>query len=503
MKKHCVKGMNFRWRSGCFKNYLKFIYNKMFKMKIGKQIGIDNINMASSNQSTEKKNKRALPTIALMGILAVFLFYTTFLAMHLQPGIVPDEPYRYEVSRYFSQTWGIPQDVPIAVEYGDNLSRNPFLGYWLFGRIIQFENWVAPGSTAFQQLVWLRLVNSLFALGTLIVTYFIAKALIKNPWLQVLPVFLLANTLMFAFLAGGVSYDNPTNLACALGILFLVRVLNGKDFLQNSLGWLIALSIATLIKYSVLPLLAITFVIWVVFIVRNPGSLKSVKPKTWPQYLLISVMLLLVLGNVWLYGGNLIKFHSVLPNCTDTYSDEICQQSHWIARRNEIGLPQKLSIRQAVELGYPEPIRYFFDVWAKEMFSKIFGILGHKVYFPIVISYFQIAFLWLALLSSRYIRKPSYRSINLFLLVAAYAAVLLYLNYNTELEYGFKHVALQGRYFFPVISLAMVMVGMLLEKVDNKIVRRLTILALILLFLYGSPIRFFWYQDSVFMDWFV
>lgn len=455
-------------------------------------------------KSDQKKNFWInWPIIGLVIILAIFLFYSNYLAMNLKTGIIPDEPYRYEVSQYFSHTLGVPKDVPIAVVYGDNLSRNPFLGYWIFGRVLNFVTWVTPESTDFQQLVWLRLVNSLFAVGTLIVTYLMSKELIKNRWMQLLPVFFLANTLMFVFLAGGVNYDNPTNLLCALGIYYLVRILGGKDFLKNTCGWLVSLMVASLIKYAILPLILFTTIIWLVYVINHKGILKTLKPERWQQYLLLAICAVFMIGNLWLYGGNLLQFHSLIPKCTDTYSKEICQESVYIVRFAELGLPERLTLMGAFRQGYPEPIRYLFEVWIPEMLARIFGIMGHKTYFPIVISYFQIAFYWLILLGVRNIRKPGYRSINLVLLILAYAAVLFVMNYQDELAYGFKQVAFQGRYFFPVISLAFVMVGKLLENVKNKYVRLATIIGLVLLFLYGSPIRFFWYRESVFFDWFV
>jgi hypothetical protein len=78
------------------------------------------------------------------------------------------------------------------------------------------------------------------------------------------------------------------------------------------------------------------------------------------------------------------------------------------------------------------------------------------------------------------------------------------INYDTELAYGFyKYVALQGRYLFPVISIGFVLVTYAIEQVKNKFVQLSTVMALVVLFLYSGPIRFIWYHDSVFANWFV
>ena len=459
--------------------------------------------MNQTQVGAEKRSRLGWPEIILALILLFYLLNSLYLSFNLQPAIIPDEPYRYEIARYFADTWGIPKDVPIAAKYGDNLARNPSLGYWIFGRVINLESWIAPESTEFQQLTWLRVFNSCFALGVLILTYCLSKEMIKNSWLQLLPVFLLANTMMFAFLAGGVSYDNPTNFACALGALFFIRILKGEKILSNSLGWLISLLIATLIKYSVAPLLLFTAIIWIINIVRKPGNWISFKPNRWQEYVWITILAALIIGNVLLYGGNLIKFHSLTPDCSDTYSNEICQDSVFVVRQKELGLPEKLTIRQALSQGYPEPIRYFFEVWVRIMSERVFGIAGHKTYYPTVISYYEIAFYWLAFLGFRYVRKINTVIASSLAIILSYAAVLFVMNYNNELVYGFLHIAFQGRYFFPVIGLAYVLVGFILEKVDNKILKVVTIVALLVLFLYGGPIRFFWFRNSVFFDWFI
>ncbi|MDY6994341.1 MAG: phospholipid carrier-dependent glycosyltransferase, partial [Pseudomonadota bacterium] len=351
----------------------------------------------------------------------------------------------------------------------------------------------------------LRMVNSLFALGTVIITYLISKELIKNKWWQLLPVFMLTNTLMFVFLSGGVSYDNPTNFVCALGLLFFIRVLNHKDFTMNSLGWMISIGIGALIKHSVLPLAAILGIIWIVYMIRNKSKIQCPDLRNNPSFFVLAAILLIVLGfNIYLYGVNLIKFQSIRPSCYDTFSKEICDNSVFVKRHNEMALPEKLTIITAFQKGYPEPIRFLFEWWIPEMIKRVFGIMGEKDYFPIIISYFKIAFYWMFFLGFRYIKKPSFKTVALSSIVGFYALVLFIMNYNSELAYGFyKFVALQGRYIFPVISIAFVLSTYILTKVTNKYLQIGTLVATIALFLYGGPIRFFWYYDTVFKNWFI
>ena len=449
---------------------------------------------------------KILPKLTLGLLLVVFTLYSVFLALNLRSGSVPDEGYRFGVSQAFAETWGIPAEIPLTHTTGEEAHRNPFMGYWIFGRALNVINLINPVSTDWQELVALRIVNVIFALGAVIVTYLISKEIIQNKWLQLLPVFMLTNTLMFVFLSGGVSYDNPTNFFSALGIYFFIRSLKNKKFVLNSLAWITSIAFGALIKHTVLPLAAAMFVIWLIFAIKNRKEISWTKPDKKFLFYGLLLLLLIVLGlNVYLYGVNLIRFQTLKPSCFDTFSKEICDQSVFVIRARELGLPQKLTLAEAFKQGYPDPIRFIFDIWIREMLKRIFGIMGSlDNYFPINVTYFHIALYWLVLLAFRYLKKVPNLIKSLILIFAFYAVVLIYTNYDSELAYGFyKYVALQGRYIFPVIGIAYVLSTYVVEQVKNKFLKFSTIAALIALFFYSGPIRFILYHDTVFLNWFV
>ena len=444
--------------------------------------------------------------LAFILILIVFSAYSLFLATHLQTAIIPDETYRFEVSTYFADTFGIPGDVPIAYSSGDNLYRNPYLGYWLYGRAINIFQLFQPSATEWQTLVALRIFNWLFALGTVIFIYGLSKELISNKWWQLLPVFMLTNTLMFVFLSGGVNYDNPTVFVCAVAITFFVRALKKEKYVNSSLAWAVFIAAACLIKYSILPLALVMGIIWLVDFIKNKKALelRPIKEWHWGTIVLFVVFIGLVSLNIALYVVNLVKFHAITPDCVDTFPQEVCDSSFFGIRHNEMALPEKLTLIGAFKQGHPEPVRYFFDEWVREMLKRIYGIMGEKNYFPINIAYFHIAFFWILLLGFRYIKKPDFSRISLAAIFIFYMLVLVAMNYNTELAYGFnKYIALQGRYLFPVIGIGYVLITHILTKTTNKVLRWGTLVALVGLFLYSGPIRFIWYYGSVFTDWFI
>ena len=460
------------------------------------------------NQSdTHKKQstlwQRVNHRFVLVLIILVFAAYSVYIATHLLRDIVPDEPYHLALSQGFAGTWGIPEDVPLASSAGHAVRRNPFLAYWIFGRSLDFLNLVLPNPSPWQQLVALRLVNVAFSIGTVVFTYLFSRQLIRHKWWSLLPVFVLTNTLMFVLLSGGVSYDNPANFLSIAGIYFLLRVLQKEDFLFNSLGWLIFISLGTLTKETILPLALAMAVVWIIFMIKNRVD---IKPRVFRNVWSISLLILLALAaaaNFALYGLNLIQHGSLTPSCRDYYSDEFCENTAFALRREELALDEEPTLLQAFRQGYPEPVRYAFDTWIRAMLMKIFGIMGGaKAYYPIGIAYYHILLYWYLALAIRYFKKGSFTLFSLAGIFGFYALTLFIKNYDIELAYGFIQVALQGRYIFPVIGLAYGLAAYGLMKVPNSWVRWGTLVITLLLFLYGGPLRFILYNQSVFADWF-
>jgi len=91
----------------------------------------------------------------------------------------------------------------------------------------------------------------------------------------------------------------------------------------------------------------------------------------------------------------------------------------------------------------------------------------------------------------------------LALLLLLYAGILLLMNYNSELVYGFKNIAMQGRYIFPVIGIATILMTRILEFVKSKTVLWLTVSMTILLFFVSGPIKFLVHSQTIFIDWFI
>jgi hypothetical protein len=445
-----------------------------------------------------------LPKLVLIIVLVVFFSYSVFLAINLKSGLIPDENAHFVFSKHYSTTWGIPPDVTETYQLGWYIQQNPFLYYYVNGRIINIAEFAAPNITERQLLVTLRVVSAIFALGTAVVCYLLSKKIIKHRWWQLLPVFLLTNTLMFVYLSGGVNYDNLANLLSMAAIYFLVRVLDHDPFVRNSLGWMICVFSGTLVKYPILPLALAMSIVWMIFVFMNRKRLFPIDFIIRGNLFFFILLFAVIAGNLAIYGLNLIAYRTLTPPCNEILAEAQCTLSPYYKRYNKIALEQKLTINQAIESGYPDPITYIFDSWLPNMFYRIFGILGHESYFPAkIIILYRLLFYWIIFLAIRYWRKPNFTHVSLMGIFIFYILVLLITNYDSELVYGFRQIAIQGRYIFPVIGIVYVLLSKVLSLVPSNKIKYATLVVSVVLFLYGGPIKLIRYYDTEFLTWFL
>lgn len=445
--------------------------------------------------------------IAFVILLVVFSSYCLFLALNLKPGLIPDEPAHFVFSKHFSTTLGIPPDTFETYSLGWYIEQNPFLYYWINGRIINLINFIYPKATDFELLISLRLFSVIYAMGIVVFCLLLSKEVIQHKWWQLLPIFLLTNTLMFVFISAGVTYDNLANLFCMAGIYFLVRVLKNKHFQRNSLGWMISISLGTLVKYTILPLALAMSLSWLVYLIRCRRKIFPIMIKGVKTITLSIIFVSLLIGNFLIYGINLIQYQSLTPPCREILLETQCDLSVYNQRHEEMALDKKLTIPESVSQGYPTPLRYIFVDWPYHLLLRSFGLSGHKAYFPYhLISYYQILFYWMAILglfSLIFWGSPSFIGLNLIGITAFYALILLFKDYNSELVYGFRQVAVQGRYFFPVIGPMYVLCTQLIKRTPIRILQVFTLLLTLGLFFYGGPLTLLSGYHTILSDWFL
>lgn len=448
--------------------------------------------------------KKHNETIILLSLLFIFLSFSILTALNLRTGIIPDEIAHFRFSKHYASTLGIPPDVFETYALGWIIEQNPFLYYWINGRIINLIRWIRPNTSDWHVLVILRLVNVSYSLGTAIFCFLLSREVIKKRWWRLLPVFFLTNTLMFVFLSGGVNYDNLANLFSIAGLYFLFRVFNQKDFVSNSLLWIILIALGCLVKYPILPLGFIMTVVWLVYTIKTrPKIIISDIFQLKPILFAISVVILLA-GNFVIYGLNLIRYQSLIPPCREILLESQCEISPYERRYQEIAMEPRLTIRQSMEMGYPNPIFYAGNTWVRIMILRTFGIAGHLSYSPEhLVNFYRIMVYGMILITLIFIKKYNFITYSLIGISAFYSSVLIYQNYTSELVYGFLHIAFQGRYIFPVIGAIYTVIPSVLLSTKNRYLQLGIVNFSILLFISGSPIVVLLRHGYFFMGWFI
>jgi hypothetical protein len=444
--------------------------------------------------------------IIFVALITLFLAYSFFIALQLNRGLIPDEPAHFTFSKHFSTTLGIPPDTYETYSWGWYIEQNPFLYYWINGRIINIIRFTNPNATDNELLVSLRLVSVVYSLCMLFFTYLLSKEVIQHKWWQLLPVFLLTNTLMFVFVSGGVHYDNLANMLSVAGLYFLVKTLKGQNFLLNSFAWMICIALACLVKYPILPLALAMTISWLIFTIRNHKKLLPIKVNVLRTIFLSLTLAILLLVNFSIYGINLIRYQSITPPCREILLESQCEISGYEQRHQEMALDTKLTISESVAAGYPSPFRYVLNDWMYHILLRSFGLSGHRAYFQFeLITYYQILFyliIILVFINLLYWRTFSHLEINLIWIVGFYSLILLLRDYNSELVYGFRQVAVQGRYLFPVIGGIYILFTQSIKLTPIKVLRFSLLIFSIGLYFWGGPLKILIHFRTILAGWF-
>lgn len=449
------------------------------------------------------QNKKS-PKVVVTLVILVFAICALYLAFNLKMGISPDSSYHLEVSQAYSTTLGIPQNTPDTYKWRD-ITRIPYLSLWINGRILNLNEITFN----FNEIFLLRFFNVLASIGTLIFMYLISKKFIKSRWGEILPVFLLSNTLMFVFLSSSINYDNLALFFCTGAIYYFVKYLQNSRVVKNTLYMWVFLLLASLTKEMVLPLAFILVIIWFVILLRKRVLRKEFFKqfrKFVPIFLLLVTIVLVVL-NLKLYGRNVLEYGELVPKCTDILTHEQCLENG-VYYRDIYKIPVVFEgnlteafplIINGERIG---PLRYI-PFWVVETSRKIFGIMGDRSlfmkyeYLPPYFIYFFIGIYLIFKNRKKLITEDkALISISLF-----YMLVLIYYhNYQTYIKQNWKDLALQGRYVFPVLGIMYIIFSKYFLKIKNKKLLRILMGILIVLFLLGNFGYFFVYVPN---DWFM
>ena len=458
----------------------------------------------------------------LISLALYFAARLIFFAVFIAPSVPPDEVTHFALSRIFSKVPLLPSDSPDTYQYG-LVTHIAWLYYWLMGKFMLLNFSGLP------DLVFLRLLNIPFALGTVYYAWRTLRLLTEDRLSQILLVVFMTNTVMFSFLSASVSYDNLANLLATMSVYYLFAFLKNRNGNHLALSALCQLA-GCLTKYSLLPLLLVLNVVLLINEFRNlrlvPSSLAS-----WLRGsglrgigLLLAVVIALAL-NVQLYGGNYLKYRSLAPDMADVLSTESAMKyrtqarnmiftmfkegrvtkekalemtsviTHEGDRGSTVALIEEYDYLKSNRIAPFNPLEYI-PIWIETMCMGIFGIFAHLAMpaggAKILLFLSLLLLSVIGFLREWRPRVDGWLAGYLALVAGCYGVFLMYyINYLTYLEYEATWLSLQGRYIFPVLSPVCVLASIYLMRLCPARGSRLALFAASALIFIFSDFPFF------------
>ncbi|MDF1521151.1 MAG: hypothetical protein P1P73_11835, partial [Brevefilum sp.] len=135
---------------------------------------------------------------------------------------------------------------------------------------------------------------------------------------------------------------------------------------------------------------------------------------------------------------------------------------------------------------------------------RIYGILGFRTYYPQTVQIAHlILFYSILLIAILYYRDFNLKILSFLGILVFYGLVVFLKNLDFEFTFGFRTIALHGRYIFPVISIAYIAFTKVLLSIPRKRFRIPVLILVVGLYFYTGPLTFILHYKDVFSDWFI
>lgn len=410
-------------------------------------------------------------------VIGFFIFEAAWIAVTAVYPQAFDENFHFGVIKIYSHYW-LPflSKQPAGADAYGAVARDPsYLYHYLMSFPYRLIELFTKTQTA--QVIWLRFIDiGFFATGLVLFRKLLIKC--KLPLgLSNLLILLVALIPIVPQLAGQINYDNLlfplVALACLLSFDLIDQVKKRKPQFKTYMSLGIVCLIASMVKYAFLPIFAAIAFFFIYYAIKVYGfKFKDIFKSLWIGYkkssllskvILVSFSVILIGMFIQRDGVNLVKYHSVEPDCAAVLSDKACQAyAPWEA--NQTRHLDKVEHKVVVN---SNPI-YYIGQWIYWMWYRLFfAINGSSSQYenypplplPSAISAISVLIGIVALIKYR---KKLFRSNPYFILLAVissfYIVALLVQGYST---YQFTAVLenMNGRYLVPVLFLLLAMMG--------------------------------------------
>jgi 4-amino-4-deoxy-L-arabinose transferase-like glycosyltransferase len=454
----------------------------------------------------------------IAAILIYFLIRLLYFAVNIAPEIPPDESTHLGIIGLHAEAPLLIDDSPESYRFG-LVTRQPRLYHFMLGKL------AALNVFGMDDVFYLRLINVILAMLTVVAGYRLASRLSENSLVRILFLVMATNTLMFTFIGGAVSYDNLVNLLAVLSVAAFISFIRTERPIDLLL-FLLWNFLGTLTKATFLPL---TLALVALFLFERRRRIRSdlallaglVKAPARMPTVLLAVVILVFGANAWLYGSNLIRYGRPVPGCSQVLELEQCMENRifardWIVsqyRDDKLTFEQALTATSRIdhtgdrdhairllqnERAYrqskPDPLPrwdYIQLVWVRAMKPTIFGLQAHssmvkdpRALLPYNLVLFMAFVLWIRGVG----RGGSERPWTYLAAIAVFYFLFLigYVNYGYYVSSHAPFLGVQGRYLFPVLIPAYLVAARFLLEPFRRVVQIAILLIIGTVFVLGD-----------------
>ena len=412
------------------------------------------------------------------GIVMLLVLQAIWIALTARYPMAFDENFHWGIIKIYSHQWGpfITSTPPDSGAYGELIRTPSYLYHYLMSFPYRLVALVTNQETI--QIIFLRFINiALFTVGL----FMFRKVLLKLRFSEAianLSLLLLILIPVVPFLAGQINYDNLLFIlvpAISLAVLACGREITAKGHLPASgLTWLLAIGmLGSLVKYAFLPIFFAAVVYLAIIVIRQRNFGKVIK-KTWSSITSTKfsakmgiILLLLISFGLFAerYGGNIIQYQSLDPDCAKVESIDHCKEYGPWARNYLLTTGATPSGTDQT----PFAIGWVIGIMHRLYFAINYDYINYyELPLPIAAAYvFGLTGLVLVAIYSRRLFKVSPQLLLVAFIALIYIASLVYVNYSDYIKYD-AFLAINGRYLIPILPFILALIasayGLLLRK---------------------------------------
>ena len=407
-------------------------------------------------------------------IIGLLVIQAAWFALTIQYPMAFDENYHFGIIQIYSHQWTpfITSMPAGSGAFGDITRYDSYIYHYLMSFPYRLIATFIHQEVA--QIIILRFINIGLFVGGLFIFRRLFRRLRISEGIINFSLLMLVLIPIVPFLAATINYDNLMFLSVPLVVGLALScsneiVKNNRIPATSFLLFLIVGGLASLVKYAFLPIFIATIIYLLIIFIGKPSKaallstlISSFVPlRRWLQIIL--VIGIIISGGLVIerYGVNIIKYHSLEPDCAQVQGLSHCLQYGPWGRNYRIAA----DVVNNDPIPYP-PIQSFVPTWFNGMMERLyFAINFDYVSFPslpipiAVASYIGLGGLILCLAFWRSILKVDRRLLLFGLVIIVYVSAVFYANFAMYLRYR-TALALNGRYLVMIFPLLFVWLGL-------------------------------------------